>query len=175
MPHRVNFSENDNPLQEEYNSPMLNEIMPSVYKRLRQEAGLTKKDLAPLIQSSRYTVTKFENGTSLPKAAQVEKLLELARCTQQRGAEMVCEELGKRIDRQVRVLPRDAARVSATLLAKGEILVSDYGHRLSPMLLAALRAKIKTSQLMGLANEGNNAELQNLVEQAMKELEIDDL
>ncbi len=128
----------------EYNAPMLNEIMPRVYKRLRQMAGLSKTALAPLLKTSRYTVRKIESGKSLPTAAQVEKLLELAGCTHERSVEMAGEELGRWIGKPVGILPHGAAHAAPTLLEQGEMLVNEYPHRLPALLVQALRDRMKT-------------------------------
>ena len=154
---------------------MLNEIMPRIYKRLRLEAGLSKTGLAPLIESSRYTVTRFENGTSLPTTEQVEKLLELARCTHERGAEMVCEELRNRTEKRFGILPDNGVYASTATAKKAEILVTKYPHRLSAVVLEALHAKLKTIRLVGLANQGHHEELRQLVERGLDELGLDDV
>ena len=149
---------------------MLDEIMPSVFKRLRQEAGLSKTALASLIHCDRSTVTRFENGTSLPNAKQVKKLLELAKCTHERAGDIVCDELGKRLGKTYRALPGDVADASATWLEKAEMLVTRYPHRLPPILREALHAKIDTMHLVGMANQGHTAELRKLVERGLLEV-----
>ena len=152
---------------------MLNEIMPRIYKRLRLEADLTKKGLASLIDSSRYTVARFENGTSVPTGEQVEKMLELARCTHERGGEMVCEELGKETDKRYGILPDGLVVASATTVEKAEMLVAEYPHKLSVVVREGIRAKLKTIHLVGLANQGHNAELRKLVDRGFEELDLD--
>lgn len=53
----------------------------STIKRLREEKGITQKQLADLVGVERSTVAKWETGTAFPGGAKLPKLARALGCT----------------------------------------------------------------------------------------------
>ncbi len=150
---------------------MLNTINPPIYQLLRERTGLTQEALAVALGVNRATVSRYESGRAQPDKEREEKLLELAKCSKEELAELVCEQLSKLTGRRVGILESRGGYEPTTALAKAYAVVRDHAERLSNTLMRALNNKIGTTQLMGLTLERLNADLVELTRDCLEEIE----
>ena len=148
---------------------MFNAICPDVFQMLRERAGLTQAELADTLKVSRRTVMRFECGQAHPDKEQERRLRELAKCSNEEFAELVCKRLSQWIQRPVAIVASHGAYEPTTALARAYGVVREHAERLSGALLRALNNKINTTQLMGLAFDRHNADLMELTRDCLTE------
>ena len=149
---------------------MFNALCPTVYHQLRIRSGLTQAELGKRLGVSRITVVRFENGRAQPEKEQEEKLQELAQCSDEELAELICRHLSRRIGRRVGIHPGRGAYEPASALAKAYSLLEDAADEIPPAMARALHNKISTAQLLGLAFERTNADLVELTRDCLEPL-----
>ncbi len=152
---------------------MFNAICPAVYQQLRNRTGMTQADLGTALGVSRMTVMRFESGRAQLEEQQELKFLDLAKCTHEEFAELVCEQLTKLIDRRVGIYEGEEAYQPTIALRKAGVLLKKHGTEISPALARALSNNIDTTQLMGLAFERNRAGLVELTRDCHHQLTSD--
>ncbi len=137
---------------------MINNITSSLYTRLRQRSGLTRKQFAARIEIGRDTLRNYEAGVTRPDPAIENKMLEVTHCSKLELAELfgeiLSEELGVRVgvdDEQKGYRPGPLAGAEQTLRR--------YGDELSDVERRTLDNKMHTAQLMRLVWERQIADL----------------
>ena len=149
---------------------MLNAICPAIYRQLRIRTGMTQEEFGAAIGCSRRTVARFESGCAQPDEKQEKKMLELARCTREELAEMVCAEVSAVIGKRVGIDESEIAYKPTTELARAYALLERHLDEISPPMVRALQNDIDATQLMGLAFESKRKGLKALTRECQDEL-----
>jgi len=149
---------------------MFNEISPAVYSRLRERAGLTQAQLSSILGLSRATVINVELGRSQLHPDDERRLIELADCSREEFAELACQQLSVFLKKQVCIRQEAEIYEPTTALGRARKTVSDHGLSLPTTLMRALNSRIHSTQLLGLAFERNNADLEELARDCLEEV-----
>lgn len=149
---------------------MFNAIIPKVYRRLRQRSGLTQGEMASALELSRYTMNKVEAGRAQLNGSQERQLLELARCSQEAFAELLCQQLSELLRRRVAIDSGPGSYEPSTALGRAHALLREHRETLPAALRRTLDSRINTAQLLGLAFERNNADLMELIEDCRQQV-----
>ncbi len=153
---------------------MFNALYSKVYRLLRQRAGLTQEELGDELGISRYTVGKVEAGVARLKPEQEARLLELARCSKEESGELLCQALSEYLQKSVGIDDNHDAYEPATALAMAFALLHERGTGLSSSMKLTLERRIRTTKLLGVTCDQNNADLLGLVQDYREALAAND-
>ena len=149
---------------------MFNEISPRVYSTLRRRACLSQDQLGSLLNISRSKVIKVEAGRAQLDAECERKLMEVAGCSREEFAELACRQLSEVLQKQVRIRCDAGSYEPSTALARARQMLRDHALRIPAAMVRALNNRINSTQLLGLAFERNNADLEELARDCLTEL-----
>ncbi len=142
---------------------MFNALLPPIYRRLRQRAGLTQIQLAAELGIGRTKMGQVERGLARLSAEQEEKLLKLARCSRTDTVGLMCEQLSDVLDEPVGILGQSRASRPARVLGRARRTAARLDGRLPAARLRALNDQIHTTQLTVLVCERSSANLEEMV------------
>ncbi len=151
---------------------MFNAICPKVYQRLRERTGLSQAQFGNAVGATRQTIGKFEAGVAWPNEMQEKRILQVADCSKEEFAELVCEQLSKQVEKPVGIRESHGGYEPSTALARAYAVLRRPAARLPAGMVRALNNKINTTRLLSLAYERNNADLLELTQdchEALKE------
>ena len=150
---------------------MFNTLYPRFYKLLRERAGLTQEELAEALKISRSKMNKVESGLSRLDPDEEARLLELSGCNREESAELLCKVLSEHLDKKVGIDNQPGAYEPTTALSLAYELLRERGEELPPVMRRMLNLRIKSTELLGVTYDQNNAELIEMTRDCREELE----
>ncbi len=146
-----------------YDPPMFNEILPAVYRRLRLRTKLSQTRLADRLGVHRVTVCNYESGKARPDEGHERALLELATCSREELAELLCERLSELLEKRVLITP-EAPGQPSTVLGRARALLSRGRSNVPEEMFRTLHNHVHAHQHLCLMLERSSADLDDLAE-----------
>ncbi|MCP3956928.1 MAG: helix-turn-helix transcriptional regulator, partial [bacterium] len=136
-------------------------------------AGLSQGQLATYLEVHRTTVIRWETGQGRPDLAQEQELLDLASCSSEQLAEMLCEGMSEDLGKPVRIGKDGGGYRPSTALAKGRAAIRKLGGEIPEIVARTLDNQVHTTQLIGLAFERSCSDLEQLADRCLEGEEQD--
>ncbi len=128
---RARFGEFARDFRAGYDLPMLNNIQPALYIRLRRHSNLTRTQFAVRLDVSRNTLRSYEAGDTRPDPDTERKIIEVSRCSDLELVEMLCEIASDKLGMRVAILDGEDGYRPTTSLAKAQWVRRHYADDLS--------------------------------------------
>ncbi len=150
---------------------MLNTISPALCIRLRRHSNLTRKEFASRIGIGRDTLRNYEAGKTRPDAKIEQKMFEVARCTRRESADMLCDILSAELGIRVAVDDDESGYRPATPVANAKHVRRLFGGDLPEPRRRALDRRVHVAELMWIACESHDADLDDFADECRAEAE----